>query len=120
MPRARQSLIYVGIKQHVLAVDRRNGAIIWKTELPAKYRSSGTFVNVVHDAEGLVATCAGELFALDPKSGNLLWHEPLKGLGTGLVTVATDLGGATQSAVVSESVRQAQAAAAASASAAAS
>ena len=61
------------------------------------------------------ARAGGELFALDPKSGELLWHEPLKGFGTGLVTLATDLGGSTQTAVMGESVARAQAAAAAAA-----
>lgn len=115
MARAQLSLVYVGIKNHVLAFDRRSGAAAWTTALPAKYKSSGSFVNVVRDTEGLFATCAGELFALDPRSGALLWHEPLKGHGTGLVTLATDLGGVTQVPVMAESVARAQAAAAAAA-----
>lgn len=115
MARAQQSLVYVGVKHHVLAFDRKSGAAVWTTALPAKYRSSGGFVNVVRDAEGLFATCAGELFALDPRTGALLWHEALKGLGTGLVTVATDLGGATQVSAMGESMARAQAAAAAAA-----
>lgn len=115
MARASLSLIYVGVKNHVLAFDRKTGAAVWTTPLPAKYKSSGAFVHVVRDTEGLFATCAGELFALDPKSGALLWQEPLKGFGTGLVTVATDLGGSTQIPVMAESVARAQAAASAAA-----
>lgn len=115
MARAPLSLVYVGVKHHVLAFDRKSGGAVWTTALPAKYKSSGSFVNVVRDTEGLFATCAGELFALDPKSGALLWHEPLKGHGTGLVTVATDLGAVTQASVIAESVARAQAAAAAAA-----
>jgi len=110
--RARASLVYVGIKTHVLALDRNSGAEIWRTQLPAKYRTSGSLVNVVRDAEGLFATSAGEIFALDPSDGSLLWHEPLKGLGSGLTTIATDLGGSTPLAVLAESQRQAEAAAA--------
>jgi outer membrane protein assembly factor BamB len=113
MARASLSLVYVGIQHQVLAFDRKSGAAVWTTKLPAKYKSSGSFVLVVRDSAGLFATCAGELFALDPKSGELLWHEPLKGLGTGLVTVATDLGGSTPVAVMGESVARTQAAAAA-------
>jgi len=109
------SLVYVGIKNHVVALDRRSGAEAWRTLLPAKYKSTASLVNVVRDAEGLFASCAGEMFALDPRDGTLLWHEPLKGLGTDLVTVATDLGGATQLPLVAGSARHAQAAAAAAA-----
>jgi outer membrane protein assembly factor BamB len=112
MARAPLSLVYVGIKHHVLAFDRKSGAAVWTTALPAKYKSSSSFVHVVRDTAGLFATFAGELFALDPKSGKLLWQEPLKGYGTGLVTIATDLGGSTEVPVMAESVARAQAAAA--------
>jgi outer membrane protein assembly factor BamB len=115
MPRAPLSLVYVGVRHHVLAFDRKSGAAVWTTALPAKYKSSGSFVNVVRDVEGLFATCAGELFALDPKSGALLWREPLKGHGTGLVTVATDLGVMTQAPVMAESEARTRAATAAAA-----
>lgn len=117
MPRARQSLVYIGIKAQVLAFDRKSGAEMWRTSLPVTYKSSGTLVNVVRDSEGLFASCGGELFALDPKTGGLLWRQPLKGLGTGLSTVATDLGSGTQLAVLAEAERQAQAAAATTAAA---
>ena len=105
--------MYVGLKRHVLAFDRKSGAEVWRIELEVKYQTSATFVNVVRDREGLFATCAGELFALDPVTGAVLWQEPLKGLGTGLVTIATDLGGTTSAAALEEPERQARAAAAA-------
>lgn len=106
MPRAPESLVYVGIQHHVLAFDRKTGAEVWRVPLKAKFTSTSDFVNVVRDREGLFATCAGEIFALDPSTGEVLWHEPLKGLGTGLVTVATDMGGKSETAVLSESLRQ--------------
>lgn len=115
MARARSSLLYVGIKAHVIAFDRKTGQEVWRTALPAKYKTSGHFVNVFRDADGLFAACAGEIFALDPRSGNLLWRDPLTGLGTGLLTMASDLAGSSQSAVAGEHERQRQAAAAAAA-----
>lgn len=90
------SLVYVGIKQQVLAFDRRTGTEVWRVALPAKYKAGATMVNVVRDAEGLFAAFAGEIFALDPATGQILWHDPMKGLGTGLATIATDLGGSSQ------------------------
>jgi outer membrane protein assembly factor BamB len=98
MTRSRGSLIYVGIKHSVIAFDRKTGVEVWSTALPAKYRSTASIVNVVRDTEGLFATCSGEVFALDPKTGALLWHDPLKGFGTGLATLVTDFGGGSQSA----------------------
>ncbi|MBK6308875.1 MAG: PQQ-binding-like beta-propeller repeat protein [Gemmatimonadetes bacterium] len=118
MARSRASLVYVGIKAHVIAFNRKTGEEVWRTQLPAKYKSTADFVNVVRDAEGLFATCAGEVFALDPRDGTLLWKDALKGLGTGLVTLATDLGGSSQTTVLTESAHQQRAATAAAAGAA--
>lgn len=114
MARARTSLVYVGIKSHVVAFDRKTGAEVWRVQLPAKYKSSASFVTVVRDADGLFAACAGEIFAIDPRNGTLQWKDELKKLGTGLVTIATDLGGSTAIEALGEYAAQ-QAAAAASA-----
>ncbi len=115
MPRARHSLVYVGLKSHVIAFDRKTGQEVWRTPLPAKYKSSGSLVNVVRDDEGLFASFAGEIFSLDPRTGSLLWRDQLKGLGTGMATIATDQGGNTQLSVLGEATYQAQAQAAAAA-----
>lgn len=117
MARRNVSLIYLGIKGHVLAFDRRSGAEVWRTALPARYKSSNSIVSLLSDAEGLFATCAGEVFALDPRTGALLWHDPLKGLGTGVAIFASQGDGASQSAAIAaaEAARRAAAAAAASA-----
>lgn len=89
MARRNASLIYVGIKGHVLAFDRKSGAEAWRTSLPARHKSSISIVNVFSDAEGVFASCAGEIFSLDPRSGAILWHDRLKGLGTGVVIFAS-------------------------------
>jgi outer membrane protein assembly factor BamB len=125
MARSRASLVYIGVKGHVIAFDRKNGTEIWRVPLPAKYKSSADFVNIFRDADGLFATCAGEIFALDPRTGAVLWHDPLKKLGTGLITVATELGGSApnnalaQASAVLEAQRQQQAAATVAATSAA-
>lgn len=118
MARARLSLVYVGVKSTVVAFDRKTGTEIWRTVLPAKYKSSSSFVNVARDSEGLFASCAGEVFALDPRNGALLWHDELKKLGTGLLTIATDLGGSSVAAVLANEQYQQEAAAASATTAA--
>ena len=96
MARAKRSLLFIGIKSFVVALDRASGTEVWRTQLPAKYRNSAMLLSVLYDGEGLFASFAGEVFALNPKTGELLWHEPFKGLGTGFVTMASELGaGAT-------------------------
>src|SRR5262245_12056375 len=114
MPRSPSTHLYIGIKSSVIALNRKTGALVWATQLPVRYKSSASLVNVFRDAEGLFATCAGELFALDPSDGSILWREPLKGFGMGFVSVASDLGSTTPVGAIAAAL-QAQAAAAAAA-----
>jgi outer membrane protein assembly factor BamB len=79
-------LVFVGIKGSVVALNRATGQQEWATHL-----KGGDFVNLVLDEEKLLACCHGEIFCLDPVNGNALWHNPLKGFGTGLATIATKL-----------------------------
>jgi hypothetical protein len=71
----------------------------------------GDFVNVVLQDGDLYATASGELFRLDPASGHIRWQNGLKGLGRGLVTIASD--GNQQALVMREKQQQEEAAAAA-------
>jgi outer membrane protein assembly factor BamB len=84
MPRDLQVLIYVGIKNSVIALDDRTGAEVWRTKL-----AGSDFVTVVWDGEGLYAANAGEIFRLDPRTGALVWNNTMKGLGRGMVTIAS-------------------------------
>lgn len=84
MPRDPQILVFVGIKNGVVALDDRTGVEVWR----AKLRSSD-HVMVFWDGEALFATTSGEVWRLDPKDGRALWHNELKGLGRGLVSLAS-------------------------------
>ena len=69
------------------------------------------FVNVVLDSGKLFATSAGEISCLDPLTGDVLWHNPLKGFGIGLATIASETGaGSGPTAVLAENQRRGQAA----------
>ncbi len=78
-------LVYIGIKGSVLALNRVTGRQAWGTHL-----KGSDFVNVVLQDDVLLASCYGEVFCLDPLTGNVLWHNPLKGLGIGLATIAAE------------------------------
>ena len=80
-------LIFVGIKGTALALQRETGAVVWETHL-----KGSEFVQVVVEGENLYATTGGEIFCLDPVSGGLRWHNPLKGYGVGLVSLAANNG----------------------------
>lgn len=85
MPRDRAGPLYIGIRGHVVALDRSSGAELWRVKL-----TGYGLVNVQLDDRRLYATTHGEAFCLDPRSGALLWKNQLKGLGWGLATMAAE------------------------------
>ncbi len=107
-------LIFVGIKGSIVALYHTTGQVAWATAL------KGTdFVNVVLEDGKLLATCSGEIFCLDALAGKVLWHNPLKGLGRGLATIATERNpGGTATLSMGEKRRRDEEASAAGAAAA--
>jgi outer membrane protein assembly factor BamB len=67
----------------VLALNSATGAEIWSRKL-----KGGDFVNLVLDGPNLFAATHGEIFRLDPRTGIIRWHNPLRGYGWGLVSIA--------------------------------
>lgn len=80
----RNELVYVGIKGSVLAIRTSDGEIVWSTKLS----KGASFVPIVHDGQKLYAASGGEVSCLDAASGEVLWHNPLKGYGTGYAALA--------------------------------
>ena len=78
-------LVYVGIKGSVIALNRATGEQVWLTHL-----KGSDFVNVLVEDGKIFASCYDEVYCLDPLTGQGLWHNRLKGMGTGLATIATD------------------------------
>jgi len=108
-------LVFIGIKGSVVALDRATGQQVWATHL-----KGSDFVNVVVQNGAVLASCYGEIFCVDPLTGDALWHNPLKGFGTGLATIATENNpGIGNAPVLAEKQRRDAAASAAAASAAA-
>ena len=108
-------LIFLGIKGSVVALYRSTGQQAWETRLKGM-----DFVNIVLEDDKVIATCCGEIFCLDALEGEALWHNPLKGFGRGLATIATCQNpGSGNEPALAEKRRRDQAAAAAAGSAAA-
>ncbi len=104
-------LVFVGIKGSVVALNRATGQQVWATQL-----KGSDFVNVVLEDGAVLASCCGEIFCLDPRTGIRMWHNPLKGFGTGLATIATESSpGDSNELVLAEKSRRDEAAAASSA-----
>ena len=84
MSRDPQTLIFIGIKNSVIALDDRTGDEVWRSDLVGS-----DFVSVLWDGQAVFAANSGEVFKLDPKTGDLLWQNELKGFGRGLVSLAS-------------------------------
>ncbi len=108
-------MVLLGVKGYIVALERNTGMEMWRTAL-----KGGDFVNIVVRDDDIYASTKGEIFCLDPASGSIKWHNPLKGLGLGLVSIGPGAPSeASQSAVMAEKRRRERAAAAGAASAAA-
>lgn len=104
-------LVFIGIKGSVVALNRVTGEQVWAVNL----KGLG-FVNVVLQDDAVLASCCGEIFCLDPFTGNPRWHNPLKGFGRGLATIATEESPrASNTLVLAEKLRCEEQAAAAAA-----
>jgi outer membrane protein assembly factor BamB len=104
-------LVFIGIKGSVVALNRATGQQVWATHL-----KGGEFVNVVLQDGAVLASCYGEIFCLDPLTGTGIWHNRLKGFGTGLATIAAESGvGTANASVLAEKRRRDEEAAAAAA-----
>lgn len=92
MARMLSGLVYIGIKTSVLALDRKTGEVRWTVKLPVKFAGGSVsgLANVYCDGDALFASTAGEIFCLDPRTGAIVWHNPLKKMGTGFVSIATE------------------------------
>lgn len=102
------SFVFAGINGYVLALDETTGSQVWETRL-----KGSEFVNLVLSENKLYATTKGEVFCLDPHTGEVLWQNPLRGMGRGIVCIATPGTQANLSAAIKRKRDQDSAAAAA-------
>ena len=84
MPRNPRHLLFVGIKNSVIALDAKDGTAVWVTKLGGM-----SLVAVLWDGVELFASYKGEVCKLDPRTGAVLWHNKLKGLGVGHTIMAS-------------------------------
>jgi outer membrane protein assembly factor BamB len=82
------NLLFLGVKNSVTALSRIDGTIVWTTQLK-KTGLGGDFVTLHIDGLQVFAHASGELYCLELSTGRILWNNPLKGLGYGIATLAT-------------------------------
>jgi outer membrane protein assembly factor BamB len=82
-------LIFVGFNSQVVALDRETGDIVWEW----RSRQGSGYVTVLLDGDRLVVSVIGYTYCLDSATGRELWFNPLKGMGVGVVSMASARGG---------------------------
>jgi outer membrane protein assembly factor BamB len=83
--------LYIGCNSVVAAIDPTDGSMVWVTSLAAGGFFSGHAsqdVCVLEHQDKVFAGCYGHLFALAGDTGEILWHNELKGFGYNDVTLA--------------------------------
>ena len=80
---AALNYVFLGISGTAIALDETTGTRIWETRL-----KGGDFVNLTLTDRRLYAPTKGEIFCLDPGTGKILWQNPLRGMGRGIVCIA--------------------------------
>jgi outer membrane protein assembly factor BamB len=100
------SLIFVGFNSRVAALDRTSGQVVWKWKSP---KGSG-LAALLLDGDRLIVSVQGYTYCLDPLSGDVIWTNPLKGMGLGTTCLASARGNTTPQlyAVLDEFERQQQ------------
>ncbi len=78
----KPDLVYLGIRGHVLGLNRNDGSILWETKL-----KGSDFVTLTWDGSEVFAITAGEAFCLSAADGTILWHNKLPGWGTGFASI---------------------------------
>ena len=99
-------LIFVGLRGYVVALDRDTGKIVWCN---SKLHSG--YVSMLLDGDRLIVSCDGYMYCLHPLTGEVLWHNPLSGFGTGVAHLTSIRGQSSQVVLAEAAAANAQAAA---------
>ncbi len=104
-------LVFVGFNGNVAALDRRSGEVMWRWDAP---KGSG-YVSLLLDGDSLFAAVNGYTYCLDPRTGQQVWFNPMKGFGYGVTSIATASGHTPHAQLAQRASEHRQAAAAAGA-----
>ena len=83
-------IAFLGVRGHVLAINKETGEVVWKTYLTNSL--GGSFVTLATDGVYVFAHTGGNLFCLTASTGELLWRNDLPGLGYGLASICATIG----------------------------
>lgn len=85
-------LVVLGLNGSVAALLRKDGRLLWATDLPGILGER--FVTVTCDDTRVYAYTRGQVHCLDLSSGRILWSNELSGFGYGIATLCVPGGAA--------------------------
>jgi outer membrane protein assembly factor BamB len=97
--------IYLGTSACVIKARKDTGDIVWRREFKASsFFSTGySFASLLVEEDRIFVHTLGELFCLNSETGEILWNNPLSGIGGHLGTLASGI--SSSSAVHAQQVR---------------
>ncbi len=107
-------LIFVGFRGYAMALHRDTGEMVW-----CNSQMHSGYVSMLLDGDRLIVSTSGYIYCLDPMTGQILWHNPLTGYGTGVTDLVSVRGQSSQVVVAQAAEEEESSSAAASASTAA-
>jgi len=81
-------ILFTGFNKRVAALHRDTGEILWQWKAPFGM----SYVSLLLDGDRLIVSVDGYMYALDPFTGAQLWMNEMKGLGTGVTSLASARG----------------------------
>jgi outer membrane protein assembly factor BamB len=78
-------MLFVAFKARVAALDKHTGKKIWTWRSKNEF---GGYVGMLLDGERLYVSVDGYTTCLDALTGKERWHNPLKGMGIGVPSLA--------------------------------
>ena len=78
-------IIFTGFNRRVAALHRDTGGIVWQWKAP----KGSSYVSLLLETDILVVSVDGYMYGLDPLSGRELWYNPMDGFGTGVTSLVS-------------------------------
>jgi outer membrane protein assembly factor BamB len=98
-----KSPLFVGTANRVYAIDRDSGRVVWDIKLNDHFLKMGSsFVNLEFDGDSLFAATFGDLYCLNPQTGETRWKVTLQGTLANPVSFATSLSGNREAALAAK------------------
>jgi outer membrane protein assembly factor BamB len=97
MARTKHEPLIIGIGSHVVSLDPRTGTELWRTQL-----KSSSYVTVSRAGAHIHAGAGGELWCLNAQTGEIVWHNKLRGLGRGIIAFASSVESVMAAAITAQ------------------